>query len=83
MKLPRDLSGDDVARLLCRCYGYRIARQSGSHMMLTVVVRNAERQITVPQHRYVRIGTLGSIVADVADQLGVTREEVRRRLFGR
>ena len=82
MRLPRDLSGDDLARLLSRHYGYRVARQRGSHMTLTVVVRDAEHQVTVPRHRYVRIGTLGSIVGAVADQLGVDREEIHRRLFG-
>ena len=29
MKLPRDLSGSEVARLLERHYGYRVARTKG------------------------------------------------------
>lgn len=39
MRLPRDLSGDDLAKLLCRHYGYRLIRQKGSHMMLTLHAR--------------------------------------------
>lgn len=34
MKLPRDLSGSELAKALGRV-GYRIVRQSGSHLRLT------------------------------------------------
>jgi len=34
MKLPRDLSGDDLAAVL-RKLGYQVTRQTGSHMRLT------------------------------------------------
>ena len=34
MKLPRDLSGQDLAQAL-RKLGYRITRQTGSHIRLT------------------------------------------------
>lgn len=34
MKLPRDLSGADLAKALTRV-GYRSTRQSGSHIRLT------------------------------------------------
>ena len=35
MRLPRDLSGDRLARLLARHYGYSIIRTKGSHMTAT------------------------------------------------
>ena len=35
MRLPRDMSGEDLAALLRRRYGYRMVRQRGSHMTLT------------------------------------------------
>ena len=38
MRLPRDLSGEDLAALLRRRYGYRFVRQSGSHMTLAGAV---------------------------------------------
>ena len=38
MKLPRALSGSEVARLLERHYGYRVARTKGSHMTLELTV---------------------------------------------
>jgi len=34
MKLPRDISGEELAKLL-RKYGYKVTRQTGSHMRLT------------------------------------------------
>jgi predicted RNA binding protein YcfA (HicA-like mRNA interferase family) len=45
VKLPRDLSGDELARALRR-YGYQITRQSGSHMRLFPVLR--EISTTLP-----------------------------------
>ncbi len=33
MKLPRDISGEELARLLGR-YAYRVVRQTGSHIRL-------------------------------------------------
>ena len=35
MKLPRDRSGEEVARLLARHYGYQMSRSKGSHMTVT------------------------------------------------
>jgi len=35
MKLPRDLSGAELAKALSRI-GYRITRQTGSHLRLTL-----------------------------------------------
>ena len=83
MTLPRDLSGDDLARLLHRHYGYRLVRQKGSHMTLSVSICGEEHSIGIPLHRAVKVGTLGSILSDVADHLSLTRNEVRRVLFGR
>ena len=41
MKLPRDLSGSDLARAL-QVLGYRVTRQTGSHMRLTTTERGGE-----------------------------------------
>ena len=37
MRLPRDLSGRDLARCLGRHYGYTISRTRGSHVTVTRV----------------------------------------------
>ena len=82
MKLPRDLSGAEVARRLARHYGYRVTRSRGSHMTVTLTVGGDQHQVTVPRHRDVRIGTLDAIVADVAACLGRPKQAVRDTLFG-
>ena len=82
MKLPRDLSGTEVARRLARHYGYRVTRSRGSHMTVTLTAEGNEHQVTVPRHRDVRIGTLDAITADVATFLGLSKHAVRDTLFG-
>ena len=80
MKLPRDLSGDDLAKVL-RKFGYEVTRQTGSHMRLTTQQRG-EHHITVPYHDPLRVGTLSAILGDVAKHFGLNRNELLRELFG-
>ena len=82
MKLPRALSGNELAKRLARIYGYRMTRSRSSHMTVTLTVGSNSHQVTVPRHRDVRVGTLDAIVTDVAEFLGLSEREVRRRLFG-
>ena len=82
MKLPRDLAGHEVARLLARHYGYRVTRNRGSHMTATLMIGGRQHSVTVPRHREVRVGTLDAIVTDVAEFLDLSRQEVRETLFG-
>ena len=82
MKLPRDLQGRDLARLLAHHYGYRKTRTSGSHMQLTVSGDHGRHNVTVPTHRHLRVGTLDAIIADVAVFRRVSKQEVRKTLFG-
>ncbi len=82
MRLPRDLSGNEVARLLARHYGYRVARTRGSHMTLTLTVGADSHSVTVPRHRDVRVGTLDAIAGDVATFLRLSKRDVRETLFG-
>ena len=79
MRLPRDLSGAELAKKLER-YGYRITRQTGSHMRLTTQ-QNGEHHITIPQHKDLRVGLLNAVLTDIADHLGLSREEVIEYLF--
>jgi predicted RNA binding protein YcfA (HicA-like mRNA interferase family) len=80
VKLPRDLSGRDLARLLGRL-GYAVTRQTGSHMRLTTQA-GGEHHLTIPDHDSLRLGTLSSILNAVAEHAGLTREELAQRLFG-
>ena len=83
MRLPRDVSGDELAQLLRRQYGYQFARQRGSHMRMTTTIRGAQHHVSIPRHRYVNIRLLRLILSDVAGYMGLTQDEVRRELFGR
>ena len=80
MRLPRDLSGDDLAKDL-RAFGYQVTRQTGSHLRLTTSERG-EHHVTIPRHQPLRVGTLAAILADVADHFELSREELVARLFG-
>ena len=79
MRFPRDLDGSTLVRALGRL-GYVQTRQSGSHVRLTRTSAEGEHHLTVPLHRPLRVGTLHAILSDVAGQLGVSRDEVLRRL---
>ncbi|MCP9450516.1 MAG: type II toxin-antitoxin system HicA family toxin [Nitrospira sp.] len=79
MRLPRDLSGSDLAKLLCKL-GYSITRQSGSHLRLTTH-QHGEHHLTIPLHTPLRIGTLSAIVADVAAHFNMSREQILDRLL--
>ncbi len=80
MRLPRDLSGMDLARALGRV-GYRVVRQTGSHLRLT---RDGSTQhhITIPAHDPLKIGTLAAILSDVTGHLQLDRDKLIERLFG-
>ena len=80
MKLPRDVSGRELATAL-QLLGYRITRQTGSHIRLTTTERG-EHHVTVPDHDPLRVGTLAGILGDVAAHFDFTREELAKRLFG-
>ena len=81
MRLPRDLSGEDLATLLAR-YDYELTRQIGSHMRLTTT-RGGEHHVTIPHHKSLRVGTLSAILRDVSEHLGIPRETLLETLFGR
>ena len=80
MKLPRDLSGAQLAKALARI-GYSVTRQTGSHLRLTSASAT-EHHVTIPLHDPLRIGTLAAILADVAAHQEVSRYELLERLFG-
>ena len=75
MKLPRDLSGGELARALCRDWGYRQVHQEGSHIILQTETP-AHQRLSVPNHNPLRVGTLNGIVRAVAALKGVDRQSV-------
>ena len=80
MKLPRDLSGVELARVLSGI-GYRISRQTGSHIRLTLEIPR-QHHLTVPAHDPLKVGTLSAILAEGAGHLKISREDLLQQLFG-
>jgi len=78
MKLPRDISADDFIKALSTL-GYFVVRQTGSHIRLSHRSENAWK-LTVPNHDPIRIGTLSSILDDVARQQLMTRTALLAQL---
>lgn len=80
MKLPRSISGTELASLL-RKHGYEVSRQTGSHLRLTSTVKGHEHHITIPTHRDLKVGTLNAILNDVSEYLEMDRSELIETLF--
>jgi predicted RNA binding protein YcfA (HicA-like mRNA interferase family) len=79
LRLPRDVTGRKLAGSLAQL-GYRIDRQTGSHLRLTTR-RGGEHHITIPDHDPLRPGTLNGILRDVASHAKLAREDLLRLLF--
>ena len=79
MKLPRDLTGIELAMALT-AMGYQITRQVGSHIRLTSM-QPREHHITIPAHDPLKVGTLAAILADVTAHHKLSRDELLTRLF--
>jgi len=78
MRLPRDVTGNDLIKALGRL-GYLPTRQSGSHVRLTTE-ENGTHHITIPQHDPIKLGTLSSILDDIAKHHKMTRNELLLKL---
>ena len=79
MRLPRDISSTELIKLL-QNFGYQISRQKGSHIRLTTH-REGEHHITIPNHDPIRLGTLSSILNDVAIHFKKSKEEIANEIF--
>jgi len=80
VKLPRDLSGEELAGLLGR-FGYVATRQTGSHIRLTSQRQGHPHNITVPAHKSIKSGTLASILRDVSSYLKMSKSDLQGELF--
>jgi predicted RNA binding protein YcfA (HicA-like mRNA interferase family) len=80
MRLPRDISGTELARVL-RKFGYQTTRQTGSHLRLTTTERG-QHHVTIPNHDPIKVGTLAGILAEVGAHFEMARDELIERLFG-
>jgi len=71
MKLPRDLSGDEVCRALVRL-GFEFRRQTGSHRLY----RKGQFNPCVPMHASLKPKTLQSILKQAGISIEQLLEEI-------
>ena len=79
-KMPRDISGRELARLLDK-YSYKIIRETGSHIRLVSTYKETEHKITIPDHQSIKIGTLNSILHNISEYLKISKQELTQELF--
>jgi predicted RNA binding protein YcfA (HicA-like mRNA interferase family) len=75
MKVPRDLSGAQLVKILCRDWNYRVVHQEGSHIILQTDAPTPQR-LSVPNHNPLRVGTLNGIVRAVSVHKNVERQQL-------
>jgi len=79
MRIPRDISGLELIKLL-NSFGYQISRQTVSHIRITTEM-NGLHHITIPNHNPLRIGTISSILLEVAQHFNMTKDVLVNQLF--
>lgn len=80
-KIPRDISGRELAKLLDKKYEYKFTRETGSHIRLISSFKGAEHKIAIPDHQAIKIGTLNNILNEIANYLKITKEKLIEELF--
>ncbi|MCI0746363.1 MAG: type II toxin-antitoxin system HicA family toxin [Verrucomicrobia subdivision 3 bacterium] len=79
MKLPRNLSGSELVKALCKHYDYQRVHQEGSHIILQTETPKHHR-ISIPNHPSLRPGTLNAILKAVAQAKAVGKDEIVQKL---
>lgn len=79
MRLPRDISSSELIKLIQK-FGHQVSRQKGSHIRLTTLLQG-EHQITIPIHYPIKLGTLSSIINEVAIHFRKSKEEIANEIF--
>jgi len=66
MKIPRDISGEELARLLKK-YGYEVTRQKGSHIRLTgfVILHDVQHKFCILIPAYRQAGLIFTFLSSV------------------
>jgi predicted RNA binding protein YcfA (HicA-like mRNA interferase family) len=79
MKTPRSISGKELVKRITGL-GYEPIRQKGSHVRLRTLL-HGEHFVTIPLHDPIPIGTLNSILREIADHFNISKEELIEKLF--
>jgi len=57
-----EISGKDCVKILCNKFGFRIARQRGSHIVLKRETPQGKVGTVVPNHNELKLPTLKSVL---------------------
>jgi len=79
-KIPRDVSGKELVQCLGKLK-YRVVRQTGSHIRLECTGETETHRLTIPDHNFLKIGTLNGILSDVAEFHCVGKSVIMETLF--
>jgi predicted RNA binding protein YcfA (HicA-like mRNA interferase family) len=79
MILPRNLNYETLIKKLSKL-GYEISRQNGCHIRL-ITTSGGKHSITIPAHDPIKIGTLNSIIIDIASHFKYSKSELIGILF--
>jgi predicted RNA binding protein YcfA (HicA-like mRNA interferase family) len=79
-KVPRDISGRELANLLSK-YKYKKIRETGSHIRLVSSYKKSEHKITIPDHKSIKIGTLNNILDEIAGYVDLQKSKLVEELF--
>jgi predicted RNA binding protein YcfA (HicA-like mRNA interferase family) len=60
--------------------GYSVTRQTGSHIRLTATAPR-QHHVTVPNYSPIKVGTLNTIITEIATRLHLPKDELARRIF--
>ena len=77
--LRKNVNASDLIKFLQQ-YGYREVRQTGSHIRLVSEYKKHKHKITIPNHKPIKIGTLNSIVNNVAEYVGKEKHAIINEL---
>jgi predicted RNA binding protein YcfA (HicA-like mRNA interferase family) len=78
VKIPRNLSGRELVKTLCRDWDYTELKHEGSHIILQTEKPSPQR-ISVPDHAPLRVGTLNTILRLVSRHKNVQKEDILER----
>ena len=56
------ISGKECVKILCNKFGFRVARQKGSHIVLRKDTPQGAVGTVVPNHKELKIGTLKNVL---------------------
>jgi predicted RNA binding protein YcfA (HicA-like mRNA interferase family) len=79
MRIPRDISGLELINKL-KPFGYLVTRQTGSHIRITTE-KNGLHHTTIPNHNPIRIGTISSVLLEIARHFNISKDELLKELF--